>query len=98
MGEYISTRFSPSSTSADWRFRSTGQRISFRSLELDSVNLTARLSIERCSVEAELPGIFPAQERGSTETVSEAAGANGIHSHCQPTQIASYETASVLAS
>ncbi len=51
-----------------------------------------------CSVNAELPGVFPAQEGGSTETLSEAPGAYGIHSCCHAAQIVSYETASALAS
>ncbi len=51
-----------------------------------------------CSVDAELPGVFPVQEGGSTETVSEAPGAYGIHSRCHSARIASYETASALAS
>ncbi len=51
-----------------------------------------------CSVDAELPGVFPAQESGSTETLSEAPGAYGIRSRCHAAQIASYETASALAS
>ncbi len=51
-----------------------------------------------CSVDAELPGVFPAQEGGSTETVSEAPGAYGIRSRCHAARIASYETASALAS
>ncbi len=50
------------------------------------------------SVDAELPGVFPAQEGGSTETISEASGAYGIRSHCYATRVASYETASALAS
>ncbi len=51
-----------------------------------------------CSVNAELPGVFPAQEGGSTETLSEAPGAYGIRSRCHATRIASYDTASALAS
>ncbi len=51
-----------------------------------------------CSVDAELPGVFPAQEGGSTETFSEAPGAYGIRSRCHAARIASYETASALAS
>ncbi len=50
------------------------------------------------SVNAEMPGVFPAQEGGSTETFSEAPGAYGILSRGHAAQIASYETASVLAS
>ncbi len=51
-----------------------------------------------CSVNAELPEVFPVQEGGSTETLSEAPGAYGIRSRCHTAQIASYETASALAS
>ncbi len=51
-----------------------------------------------CSVDAELPGVFPAQEGSSTEKVSEAPGAYGIRSCCHAAQVASYETASALAS
>ncbi len=51
-----------------------------------------------CSVDAELPGVFPAQEGGSTETLSEAPWAYGIRSRCHAARIASYETASALAS
>ncbi len=51
-----------------------------------------------CSVDAELPGVFPAQEGGSTETLSEAPGAYGIRSRGHTARIASYETASALAS
>ncbi len=51
-----------------------------------------------CSVDAELPGVFPAQEGGSTETFSEAPGAYGIRSRCHAARIASYETTSALAS
>ncbi len=51
-----------------------------------------------CSVDAELPGVFPAQEGSSTETVSEAPGAYGIRSRCHAARIASYETTSALTS
>ncbi len=51
-----------------------------------------------CSVYAELPGVFLAQEGGSTETLSEAPGAYGIHSCCHAARTASYETDSALAS
>ncbi len=51
-----------------------------------------------CSVDAELPGVFPGQEGGSTETVSESPGAYGICNRCHASRFASYETASVLAS
>ncbi len=79
------------------------QRISFLGMELDSVNVglgqphSTSLS-GACSVDAELPGVFPAQEGGSTETLSEAPGAYGIRSCCHAARIASYETASALAS
>ncbi len=51
-----------------------------------------------CSVNAEMPGVSPAQEGGSTETFSEAPGAYGILSRYHADGIASYETASALAS
>ncbi len=51
-----------------------------------------------CSVDAELPGVFPGQEGGSIETVSESPGAYGICNRCYASRFASYETASVLAS
>ncbi len=51
-----------------------------------------------CSVDAELPGVFPAQEDGSTETFSEAPWAYGIRSRCHAARIDSYETASALTS
>ncbi len=51
-----------------------------------------------CSVNAEMPGVFPPQEGGSTETFSEAPGANGILSYGHTARIASYETASALVS
>ncbi len=51
-----------------------------------------------CSVNAEMPGVSPAQEGGSTETFSEAPGAYGIFSRYHAARIASYETASALAS
>ncbi len=51
-----------------------------------------------CSVNAELPGVFPAQEGGSTETLLKTPGAYGIRSRCHAAQITSYETASALAS
>ncbi len=35
-----------------------------------------------CSVDTELPGVFPVQEGGSTETLSEAPGAYGIRNRC----------------
>ncbi len=51
-----------------------------------------------CLVDTELPGVFPAQESGSTETLSEAPGAYGIRSRCHAAWIASYKTASALVS
>ncbi len=51
-----------------------------------------------CSVNAEMPGVSPAQEGGSTETFSEAPGAYGILNRYHAARIASYETASALAS
>ncbi len=45
-----------------------------------------------------MPGVSPAQEGGSTETFSEAPGAYGILSRYHAARIASYETASALAS
>ncbi len=51
-----------------------------------------------CSVNAEMPGVSPAQEGGSTETFSEVPGAYGILSRYHAARIASYETASALAS
>ncbi len=81
---------------------SPAQRISFLGMELDSVNLTAshvNTSLIRvCSVDADLPGVFPAQEGGPTETLSVAPGAYGIRSCCHAARTASYETASALAS
>ncbi len=59
--------------------------------------LSASLN-KACSVDAELPSVLPAQEGGSTETVSEAPGAYGICSRCHTAWIASYETTSALAS
>ncbi len=50
-----------------------------------------------CSVNAEMPGVSPTQEGGSTETFSEAPGAYGILSRYYTARIASYETASALA-
>ncbi len=50
-----------------------------------------------CSVNAEMPGVSPAQEGGSTETFSEAPGAYGILSRYHAARIASHETTSALA-
>ncbi len=43
-----------------------------------------------CSVNAEMPEVFPAQEGGSTETFSGAPGAYGILSLGHAARIASY--------
>ncbi len=51
-----------------------------------------------CSVNAEMSGVSPTQEGGSTETFSEAPGAYGILSRYHAARIASFETASALAS
>ncbi len=69
------------------------QRISFGLGQPHSTSLRGA-----CSVNAEMPGVSPAQEGGSTETFSEAPGAYGILSRYHAARIASYETASALAS
>ncbi len=74
------------------------QRISFLGMELDSVNLTARLSVERAQSMLNCLESFQCKRGGSTETLSEAPGAYGIRSRCHVARIASYETASALAS
>ncbi len=92
-------------TSAGWGFRSTGERANSPlrrgSLSRHGVGLgqphSMSLKVAR-SVNAEMPGVFPAQEGGSTETFLEAPGAYGILNHGHVTRIASYETASALAS
>ncbi len=45
-----------------------------------------------CPSSAELPEFLQRQECGTTETVSEASGAYGIHSCSHATRVASYET------
>ncbi len=50
-----------------------------------------------CPSSAELPEFLQRQECGTTETVSEAPGANGIRSCSHAARIASYETTSALA-
>ncbi len=50
-----------------------------------------------CPSSAELPEFLQRQECGTTETVSEAPGAYGIHSCSHAARIASYETTSALA-
>ncbi len=51
-----------------------------------------------CSVGVELPEYIQGQDSGPTETFSEAPGAYGGHSGSNPARLASYETASALAS
>ncbi len=51
-----------------------------------------------CSVGVELPEYIQGQDSGPTETFSEAPGAYGDRSGSNPTRLASYETASALAS
>ncbi len=51
-----------------------------------------------CSVGVELPGYIQGQDSGPTETFSEAPGAYGGRSGSNPARLASYETASALAS
>ncbi len=73
------------------------QRISFLSMELDSVSQTARLTQERCSVGVELLEYIQEQDGGTTETVSEAPGAYGGCGGGHAAGAAPYETASTLA-
>ncbi len=70
------------------------QRISFLGVELDSVSITARLTEERAQAVLNCLSSF---RGGTTETVSEAPGAYGIHSCSHAARIASYETTSALA-
>ncbi len=51
-----------------------------------------------CSVSVELPEYIQGQDSGPTETFSEAPGAYGGRSGSNPARLASYETASALAS
>ncbi len=51
-----------------------------------------------CSVGVELPEYIQGQDSGLTETFSEAPGAYGGRSGSNPARLASYETASALAS
>ncbi len=73
------------------------QRISFLGMEFDSVNQTARLTQELCSVSAELLQDLIRQDGGSTETLSEAPGAYGCSRGDSSARSAPYETASALA-
>ncbi|XDV20056.1 hypothetical protein PO909_025438 [Leuciscus waleckii] len=58
-----------------------------------------RAAYERArAVTADLPSSIRGQECGSTESISEAPGAYGIRSRSNNARIASYETASALAS
>ncbi len=74
----------------------TEDRFSWHGVGLGQSHSTSL--IRACSVDAELPGVFPAQKDGSTETLSEAPVAYGIRSRCHAARIALYETASTLAS
>ncbi len=56
------------------------QRISFLGMELDSVNLTARLSVERAQSMLNCLESFQRKRAVPTETLSEAPGAYGIRS------------------
>ncbi len=86
-------------TSAGWGFRSTEERANSPLRRGSGLGQPHSTSLKgACSVNAEMPGVFPAQEGGSTETFSEAPGAYGILSHGHAARIASYETASALAS
>ncbi len=49
-----------------------------------------------CPVRAELPEFLQRQDDGTTETLSEAPGADGMHSRSHATRIAAYETTSAL--
>ncbi len=51
-----------------------------------------------CPSNSELPEFLQRQECGTTETVSEAPGANGIRSCSHTSRVASYETTSALTS
>ncbi len=92
-------------TSAGWDFRSTGKRANSPLRRGSLFSAWSGLGQPHstslrgaCSVNAEMPGVSPAQEGGSTETFSEAPGAYGILSRYHAARIASYETASALAS
>ncbi len=74
------------------------QRISFLGMELNSVNLTARLSLEHAQSMLNCLESLQSKEGSSTETLSEAPGAYGICSHGHAARTASYETASALTS
>ncbi len=94
-GSYVNTGTQCSGTSASWGFGSTG-KITNSPLcreSLFSVCSWTRqphsTSLNRtCSVDAELPGVFQAQEGGSTETVSEAPGAYVQGQDCSGTSTA----------
>ncbi len=75
------------------------QRISFLGMELDSVEQSARLTEERAQSVLNCLNTFgDIQDSGPTETFSEAPGAYGGRSGSNPAWLASYETASALAS
>ncbi len=73
------------------------QRISFLGVELDSVSMMARLMDKRAQAVLNCLSSIRRQECGTTETVSEAPGAYGIHSCSHAAGVASYETTSALA-
>ncbi len=102
-GEHTS-RPSPSGTSAGWGFRSTGKEqtlpyaedlFSRQGVGLGQPHSTSLRGA--CSVNAEMPGVSPAQEGGSTETFQRLLG-HMASSAAIAARIASYETASALAS
>ncbi len=64
---------------------------------LQEHNLWLNLAEAR-PISAELPEFLQRQEFGSAETISEAPGACGIHSHSHTAQAVSYETTSALVS
>ncbi len=67
-------------------------------VELDSVEQSAGLTEECAQSVFELPEYIQGQDSGPTETFSEAPGAYGGRSDSNPARLASYETASALAS
>ncbi|XDV14355.1 hypothetical protein PO909_014626 [Leuciscus waleckii] len=74
------------------------QRISFLGMDIDSVAMCAQLTSERAQSLLTCLRQIRGQECGPTETLSEAPGAYGIRSRSNAARIASYETASALAS
>ncbi len=74
------------------------QRISFLSMELDSVNLTARLSIERAQSMLNCLKSFQRKRAVTLKHFQRLLGHMASASRCHAARIASYETASALAS